>query len=104
MTSSSSRRNRSELLFIFVHDRRPHSLLQEEELAERRRDFVFFWAHTEMYVGVFCQWFPSEFVDASFTYSSCEHFMMAAKARLFQVRNILFLILFLVLMVFVSGL
>ena len=67
---------------------------QEAELEVRRRDFVFFWDVQELFVGVFCQWFPSEFVDGAFTYTSCEQYMMAAKARLFQVSHAVVVLLF----------
>ena len=51
--------------------------------------FVFFWNDDEPGTGIYSQWYAAAFADASFAYSSCEQFMMAAKARLFQVSIIL---------------
>ena len=44
-----------------------------------------FWQDREPETGVFCQWFPSVIEDGEFKYNCCEQYMMAAKARLFQV-------------------
>ena len=48
-------------------------------------EFVFFWQDWEPETGVFCQWYPSSIIDGQYQYNCCEQYMMAAKARLFQV-------------------
>jgi hypothetical protein len=53
-----------------------------------RVDFIFFWGHTPKTKGVvdracFSQWFLRPFTVEGVTYPSAEHWMMAAKARLF---------------------
>lgn len=65
-----------------------------EELVEHLErggtaDYLFFWGHTpkaEGAVDAAClsQWFPRAFTDEGVRYASAEHFMMAAKARLFH--------------------
>ncbi len=50
--------------------------------------FLYFWGHTPVKPGepgkhVFSQWFPSPFVVDDRLYKTAEHWMMAAKARLF---------------------
>jgi ribA/ribD-fused uncharacterized protein len=52
--------------------------------------YVFFWGHTGEGVGsfIFSQWFPSPFVVDGITYKTCEHWMMAQKATLFQDKEI----------------
>jgi hypothetical protein len=50
--------------------------------------YIFFWGHTASDpTGVgkecFSQWYPAPFVVDEITYPTAEHFMMAAKARLF---------------------
>jgi ribA/ribD-fused uncharacterized protein len=52
-------------------------------------DYLFFWGHTPKVPGgvdasCLSQWFVSPFSDAGIRYASAEHFMMAAKARLFD--------------------
>lgn len=51
-------------------------------------DFLFFWGHTpkaEGAVDASClsQWYPRPFTEAGIRYATAEHYMMAAKARLF---------------------
>ena len=51
-------------------------------------DFLFFWGHTPKTAGVvdascFSQWYACAFEHEGVTYRTAEHFMMAAKARLF---------------------
>lgn len=55
----------------------------------REIDFLFFWGHTNEgneATGkfVFSQWYPSPFVADKVIYKTAEHWMMAAKARLFN--------------------
>ncbi len=52
-------------------------------------DFLFFWGHTpkiatSIDASCLSQWFPRAFSVDGVTYASAEHFMMAAKARLFS--------------------
>jgi ribA/ribD-fused uncharacterized protein len=52
-------------------------------------DFLFFWGHQprpEGTIGPGClsQWWPAPFTDDGVTYATAEHWMMAAKARLFD--------------------
>ena len=51
-------------------------------------DFLFFWGHTPKAPGrvdasCLSQWFPSTFQEDGVRYPTAEHYMMAAKARLF---------------------
>jgi len=51
-------------------------------------DYLFFWGHTPRRAGhldatCLSQWFPSAFVVDGERYPTAEHYMMAAKARLF---------------------
>lgn len=51
-------------------------------------DYVFFWGHTQMQVGIidkscFSQWYPAAFEVDNVTYKTTEHWMMAQKAKLF---------------------
>ncbi len=51
--------------------------------------FIYFWGHTNKYkeeIGKFCfsQWFESPFTVENTTYKTCEHWMMAQKALLFN--------------------
>jgi ribA/ribD-fused uncharacterized protein len=51
-------------------------------------EYLFFWGHTPKSPGAvdaacLSQWFPSAFVVEGERYATAEHFMMAAKARLF---------------------
>ncbi len=51
-------------------------------------DFLFFWGHTPKTLGVvdtscLSQWYERAFEHEGVTYPTAEHFMMAAKARLF---------------------
>jgi ribA/ribD-fused uncharacterized protein len=58
-------------------------------LSEGRSvDYLFFWGHTPKERGkvdasCLSQWFPRAFSDQGVHYATAEHFMMAAKARLF---------------------
>ena len=65
--------------------------LEELLLASRRGDqlkYLLFWGHTPPADGSvskasFSQWFPSPFTVDGIDYPTAEHFMMAAKARIF---------------------
>jgi ribA/ribD-fused uncharacterized protein len=51
-------------------------------------EYLFFWGHTPKAAGgvdaaCLSQWFPSAFVVEGERYATAEHYMMAAKARLF---------------------
>ena len=51
--------------------------------------FIYFWIHTpkiERRVdhSCFSQWYPSPFTADGINYATAEHYMMAAKARLFD--------------------
>lgn len=68
-----------------VYDR---SWLEKEFRAKRQRKFVFFWGHQPsrdggITVACFSQWWPSPFELGGQAYPTAEHWMMAAKARLF---------------------
>ena len=57
-------------------------------------DFLFFWGHTPKQEGAvdascLSQWFPRAFEHEGVRYRTAEHFMMAAKARLFADRDAL---------------
>jgi len=59
------------------------------EQAGRRLKFLHFWGHTPPASGVlgahvFSQWYAHPFVSDGVSYATAEHFMMAAKARLFD--------------------
>jgi predicted NAD-dependent protein-ADP-ribosyltransferase YbiA (DUF1768 family) len=53
-----------------------------------RPEFLFFWGHTPRSSGigkqVLSRWWPAAFSLGGVSYASAEHFMMAAKARLFD--------------------
>ena len=55
-----------------------------------RASFIFFWGHQKPKTGVnkscFSQWFESGFTDNGLLYRTAEHFMMAEKARLFDIK------------------
>ena len=64
-----------------------HALIARADAGEDV-DFLFFWGHTppeDDAVGphVLSQWWPARFVVDEVAYESAEHYMMAAKARLF---------------------
>jgi ribA/ribD-fused uncharacterized protein len=64
------------------------SSLQDRVRAGWSPKYLFFWGHTSSdpaRVGKECfsQWYPAPFVVDAITYPTAEHFMMAAKARLF---------------------
>jgi len=68
----------------------------EEFNRKEKLDFLFFWGHTvkeNVTKACFSQWFPCKFVDNDVVYKTAEHYMMAAKARLFDDNEILELIL-----------
>ncbi len=72
--------------------------LLRAELAGQRLKYLPFWGHTAPAgeaIGphVLSQWFPHPFEHAGVTYRTAEHFMMAAKARLFDDSESLSLIL-----------
>ncbi|WP_030675827.1 NADAR family protein [Streptomyces sp. NRRL B-1347] len=57
--------------------------------AGRRVKYVHFWGHTPRRDGTlgascFSQWWPSPFTVDGVAYATAEHWMMAAKARLFE--------------------
>ena len=49
-----------------------------------RPKFVFFWKEPALDPGCLSQWWPAPFVVDGLTYPTAEHWMMAAKARLFE--------------------
>ncbi len=55
--------------------------------AGTRLKYILFWGHTrgaaDVGPWVFSQWYPSAFTIDGLVYPTAEHFMMAAKARLF---------------------
>lgn len=71
----------------------PESARTREELVgalhgSGRVHYLLFWGHTpgrdgEFGKGCLSQWFPAGFTIDGATYPTAEHFMMAAKARLF---------------------
>jgi len=70
----------------------PEELLQQlraRHAAGEQLDYLFFWGHETppgAALGAEClsQWYPSPFAVDGVRYSTAEHFMMAAKARLFR--------------------
>ena len=50
--------------------------------------YLLFWGHRKPKTGVtkscFSQWYDSPFTESGITYQTAEHYMMAAKARLFM--------------------
>ncbi|MXM66999.1 DUF1768 domain-containing protein [Streptomyces sp. HUCO-GS316] len=63
--------------------------LVTEVRAGARIKYLYFWGHRprpDGSVGASClsQWWPSPFAVGSVTYATAEHWMMAAKARLFE--------------------
>ncbi|MER7109940.1 NADAR family protein [Streptomyces sp. NPDC000229] len=64
-----------------------HELIEQVSKGERVK-FLHFWGHTprrDGTVGASClsQWWPSPFTVDGVEYATAEHWMMAAKARLF---------------------
>jgi ribA/ribD-fused uncharacterized protein len=62
--------------------------LRAQVRAGARPKYLRFWGHTPAHegrVGKEClsQWYPAPFDDGGTRYASAEHYMMAAKARLF---------------------
>lgn len=71
-----------------------------DELCQRYRagerfKYVHFWGHNQkepasiITKACFSQWYPSGFTIDDTYYATAEHYMMAAKARLFDDKNIL---------------
>lgn len=70
-----------------------HNMLDLENLRQRclngeHFDFLYFWGHQPSKTGevtksCLSQWFESSFTIDGVTYQTAEHWMMAAKARLF---------------------
>jgi ribA/ribD-fused uncharacterized protein len=63
--------------------------LQDKSDKGDRIDYLFFWGHTnnnKETLGnfIFSQWYPSPFVIDGMTYKTAEHWMMVAKAKLFN--------------------
>lgn len=59
------------------------------EAAGRPADFLFFWGHQprpdgSIGPGCLSQWWPAQFTADGVSYQTAEHWMMAAKARLFH--------------------
>ncbi|PCF94932.1 NADAR family protein [Vreelandella nigrificans] len=52
-----------------------------------RVEYLFFWGHQKSGGGImkscFSQWYDAPFIEGGITYQTAEHYMMAAKARLF---------------------
>ncbi len=70
-----------------------HDLIQKQ-LAGERLDYLFFWGHQPLKdgsIGKSClsQWWPAAFRVEGIEYLTAEHWMMAAKARLFDDQEIL---------------
>ncbi|MCG6156629.1 NADAR family protein [Rubinisphaera margarita] len=66
--------------------------LQNECLAGERHKFLHFWGHQPRKTGVvdescMSQWYPAGFNVEGILYPTAEHYMMAAKARLFDDRT-----------------
>jgi ribA/ribD-fused uncharacterized protein len=62
--------------------------LVEGLAAGRQYRYVFFWGHTprrpgQLDASCLSQWYPAEFTVDGVDYPTAEHWMMAAKARLF---------------------
>ncbi len=62
--------------------------LQAAWEAGERAPFLFFWGHQpdpkgKITKSVFSQWWEAEFEAEGVKYASCEHYMMAGKARVF---------------------
>lgn len=54
-----------------------------DSVTQQDEDFVFFWREDEPN-GMFSQWYKAPFVAEGITYPTCEHYMMAKKALLFE--------------------
>jgi len=70
----------------------PMQIRSKDQLVEyvnhgNRAKYVFFWGHQKPKSGVskscFSQWYESPFEENGILYQTAEHYMMAAKARLF---------------------
>ena len=57
-------------------------------LQGRQVEYLFFWGHRKVKSGIskacFSQWFEASFTVENTHYATAEHYMMAAKARLFN--------------------
>ncbi len=58
-------------------------------IAQKQNDYLFFWGHQagkkgEIIKSCMSQWFPADFEENGILYKTAEHYMMAAKARLFD--------------------
>jgi ribA/ribD-fused uncharacterized protein len=67
---------------------RTREKLAAAQRAGERFSFLFFWGHTpedahSIDASCLSQWFPSPFEHGGIRYLTAEHFIMAAKARLF---------------------
>lgn len=74
---------------IPVHEARTRDQLATALHRGGHADWVMFWGHRpepEGRVGISClsQWYPATFTVEGIVYPSAEHFMMAAKARVFR--------------------
>jgi ribA/ribD-fused uncharacterized protein len=61
--------------------------IKEQFQKKKRIKFLFFWGHTvkdDVTKSCFSQWFPGNFEEDGILYKTAEHYMMAAKARLFN--------------------
>ncbi|MCO6536740.1 MAG: NADAR family protein [Gilliamella sp.] len=69
-------------------------LCQRYKTGERFK-YVYFWGHNQrepssiITKSCFSQWYPSGFTVNDIYYATAEHYMMAAKARLFEDKKIL---------------
>lgn len=62
--------------------------LERQVRAKGRPKFLFFWGHQpaadgRLSASCFSQWWPARFEAEGKVYPTAEHWMMAAKARLF---------------------
>lgn len=65
-------------------------LLLEAYQQDCKLNYVFFWGHTGNTISKNClsQWYPADFEEHDVQYSSAEQYMMAAKAALFEDKDI----------------
>ena len=64
--------------------------LKQQLQRGKKFNYLFFWGHRQKIEGVvdkscFSQWFPVGFTIDEVYYKTAEHYMMAEKARLFDV-------------------
>jgi hypothetical protein len=72
-----------------AHQARTRDQLASAMHSGDRPDWLMFWGHRpepDGRIGISClsQWYPVAFTVEQITYPSAEHFMMCAKARVFQ--------------------